>query len=345
MHSQPSTDTAGDKADESSTNEDDNESKKAKFVPLFTLNRPKKTTEDSAAEYYISRTLKEDSTIRRLYLMAYFPSGFWSRLITRILGDETIPALFDQFFKFSGDVSHRDDKKLHRILEVNRAEWMLWQTGMEIQFMGHTLFSLKEFLPLAEVRDINYKEVKFKYRQDNNWTILDAETSSILELYMPDSALSLRYQGDDGKAKLIVMESDPQVITKLLSIVIDTLDTLLEDWYPTLGTRFVHTSEGKYLVTRLVPCPYCLALYCKPDVQTTQDESWTVLSLRGKNAGQGKEADAAAAAAKALDDGKLAKSKTFDNADILDETTKRASNSSQDSDKAESGADSSHGVG
>ncbi|KAK7083303.1 hypothetical protein SK128_007310, partial [Halocaridina rubra] len=28
--------------------------------------------------------------------------------------------------------------------------------------------------------------------------------------------------------------------------------------YPTLGTRFVHTSEGKFLVTRLVPCPMCL---------------------------------------------------------------------------------------
>lgn len=25
-----------------------------------------------------------------------------------------------------------------------------------------------------------------------------------------------------------------------------------------IGTRFVHTSEGKFLVTRLVPCPKCL---------------------------------------------------------------------------------------
>lgn len=25
------------------------------------------------------------------------------------------------------------------------------------------------------------------------------------------------------------------------------------------GTRFVHTSEGKFLVTRLVPCPHCIA--------------------------------------------------------------------------------------
>lgn len=25
-----------------------------------------------------------------------------------------------------------------------------------------------------------------------------------------------------------------------------------------VGTRFVHTSEGRFLVTRLVPCPRCL---------------------------------------------------------------------------------------
>lgn len=27
---------------------------------------------------------------------------------------------------------------------------------------------------------------------------------------------------------------------------------------PFPGTRFVHTSEGKFLVTRLIPCPRCL---------------------------------------------------------------------------------------
>lgn len=39
------------------------------------------------------------------------------------------------------------------------------------------------------------------------------------------------------------------------------VDSLLEDWYPSLGTRFLHTSEGKMLVTRLVPCPRCLTSY------------------------------------------------------------------------------------
>jgi hypothetical protein len=28
-----------------------------------------------------------------------------------------------------------------------------------------------------------------------------------------------------------------------------------------LGTRFVHTSEGRFLVTRLVPCPRCVATF------------------------------------------------------------------------------------
>jgi len=46
----------------------------------------------------------------------------------------------------------------------------------------------------------------------------------------------------------------------------------------------VHTSEGKYLVNRLVPCPYCLMLYGKnPDAPYTDSNndntSWKVFSL------------------------------------------------------------------
>ena len=44
----------------------------------------------------------------------------------------------------------------------------------------------------------------------------------------------------------------------LPALAVEHVDTLLEDWYPSLGTRFLHTSEGRMLVTRLVPCPRCL---------------------------------------------------------------------------------------
>ena len=45
------------------------------------------------------------------------------------------------------------------------------------------------------------------------------------------------------------------------ALAVEHVDSLLEDWYPSLGTRFLHTSEGKMLVTRLVPCPRCLTSY------------------------------------------------------------------------------------
>ncbi|EPB65052.1 hypothetical protein ANCCEY_15885, partial [Ancylostoma ceylanicum] len=45
--------------------------------------------------------------------------------------------------------------------------------------------------------------------------------------------------------------------TRLLALVVDLLDTLLEDWYPAIGTRFVHSSEGDLLVNRFVPCAKC----------------------------------------------------------------------------------------
>lgn len=58
----------------------------------------------------------------------------------------------------------------------------------------------------------------------------------------------------------LVINCTPESTAQLLALAVDHIDILLEDWYPTLGTRFVHTSEGKFLVTRLIPCPKCLAL-------------------------------------------------------------------------------------
>jgi len=39
---------------------------------------------------------------------------------------------------------------------------------------------------------------------------------------------------------------------------VDRIDTLLEDWYPDIGIRFVQNTKGIYLITRLVPCVRCL---------------------------------------------------------------------------------------
>lgn len=236
------------------------EDKRQKFVPLFTLNRPKKSAEELDAEFYVNCASKDDACLRRLYVMAYVPSGFWSRLITRLLGDEILPNLFDEYFKFSTDCPISDDIKLRKILgtrinfrirfllefvshlsrsflESNKAEWLLWQTGVEVKFLNRMLFSLKEFLPLAEIRDYNYKDMKFKCRLDNSLINVDTEHASITEIVVSSLVLSIRYQNADGKAKLVTMETDLQAMTKLLAMVVETVDTLLEDWYPSLGNR------------------------------------------------------------------------------------------------------------
>lgn len=44
-------------------------------------------------------------SIRRLLLMSYFPCGFWSRLITRILADDSVVDIVRSFFIMPREVS------------------------------------------------------------------------------------------------------------------------------------------------------------------------------------------------------------------------------------------------
>lgn len=208
-------------------------------------------------EYITSRSDPEVS-VRRLLLMSYFPSGFWSRLITRILGDDSIINVIRQFFmptEVNGDDFMCSDFQ-------NHFDWILWQTGIELKFANKiTLFRMKEVL--HRNYPINYRHLRFQLYLENTWFDVPIKSSSILETYLPlDTVIIKRpiknkYEEDIG-FRAIVLDPSPVQAAKLLALVVDHIDVLLEDWYPTLGTRFVHTSEGKCLVTRLVPCPRCL---------------------------------------------------------------------------------------
>lgn len=208
-------------------------------------------------EHITSRSDPEVS-VRRLLLMSYFPSGFWSRLITRILGDDTIVNVIRQFFlptEVNGDDFMCADFHTH-------FDWILWQTGIELKFANKiTLFRMKEVLHRNS--PINYRHLRFQLYSENTWFDVPIKSSSILETYLPLDTIIIKrpikdkYEEDIG-FRAIVLDPSPVQAAKLLALIIDHIDVLLEDWYPTLGTRFVHTSEGKCLVTRLVPCPKCL---------------------------------------------------------------------------------------
>lgn len=85
---------------------------------------------------------------------------------------------------------------------------------------------------------------------------------SILEIFFPVDSLIIKSLSAETSENNIngqlIIDPTPECTAQLLALAVDHIDILLEDWYPTLGTRFVHTSEGKYLITRIIPCPQCL---------------------------------------------------------------------------------------
>lgn len=136
---------------------------------------------------------------------------------------------------------------------AHKVHWKLWQTGMELYVDNILIFKLREIL-LNCLNSVYRNEFnKYKIKQDGIWSDVDLWRSSILEIHFPLSKFT--QIDDDGQAKSI--PPNIQGITKLLSACVDHIDILLEDWYPSIGTRFVHTSEGRFLVTRLVPCQLC----------------------------------------------------------------------------------------
>uniref|UniRef100_T1IVJ9 non-specific serine/threonine protein kinase n=1 Tax=Strigamia maritima TaxID=126957 RepID=T1IVJ9_STRMM len=243
-------------------------------------------------------------SIRRLLLMSYFPSGFWSRLITRMLADDSVVDIIRAYLMLPFEV--QQDAGMVNLLERHRAEWLCWQTGMELHYANTTLFRMKEVLLNTDNPSGNYHHMHLMLQQDGNWSAMDVSSSAILELYIPNQTVVLQRRfnlpreksesgdiGDDDEAQVdgpcyqrIILDPNPDCIAKLLAITVDHIDTLLEDWYPTLGTRFVHTSEGKFLITRLVPCPQCLNDQIKRDSMAMRfggdGEAWQMVGMKNR---------------------------------------------------------------
>lgn len=100
----------------------------------------------------------------RLLLMSYFPSGFWSRLMSRILADDTIIDIIRSFFILPKDIAQ--DMDLVKLLDL-KAEWILWQTGLQLKYGDITLFRMKEIShnSAAYYRQLKYKSIVKKVNQ------------------------------------------------------------------------------------------------------------------------------------------------------------------------------------
>lgn len=212
------------------------------------------TQKEITPEFEIIVERHPEKTICRFLFMSYFPSGFWSRLITRMLADDAIIEIVRGYFSMPKEM--KTDFRLAKWLDI-RTEWILWQTGMSLQYGSITLFKMKEILPGSKSVANDNRNFKFRLQQEGSWLDMDLSNSSILEINFPfDSVIVKQIKGIDN-TQIVNLHPNPEHVAKLLALTVDHIDILLEDWYPTLGTRFVHTSEGKFLVTRLIPCPRC----------------------------------------------------------------------------------------
>lgn len=140
-------------------------------------------------------------------------------------------------------------------------QWNLWQTGVSLYYGPTLVFKIWEvpFQAAANTQPFRNSSNRFKLKLDGVWSDINLCNSSILEIYFPLIHIDIQQEIDDGDVQhLARIKPNMPVIAKLLALSVDHIDLLLEDWYPSLGTRFVHTSEGRFLITRLVMCPKCL---------------------------------------------------------------------------------------
>ncbi|KAK3770733.1 hypothetical protein RRG08_011777 [Elysia crispata] len=201
----------------------------------------------------------------RLYFMTYFPSGFWSRLITRVLADGSFYNIVRDLFHLPVDLLHRSPEV--KVLAERGPEWRCWQTGFELFYLGFEVMRIREVFFSTSSYFCDYSQCRIKCSIDNEWSFLDVLNSKILEITFPTDSLKFHVASKDGPQLQNLDESKPSSIvyreevatTKLLVKIVEHVDNLLQDWYPDLGEqRFSQNCEGRYLVTRVVPCPQCL---------------------------------------------------------------------------------------
>ncbi|XP_055377695.1 leucine-rich repeat serine/threonine-protein kinase 1 [Condylostylus longicornis] len=201
-----------------------------------------------------SKPVPDPSEIRRILLMTYFPSGFWPRLITRILSDEQIANAVLNILQIKTGFKNMNNL-LQYFVEEN-LQWNLWQRGIALCLSNIVLFQIKE-VPFNSRSIYRNRCNKFKLKAEGVWNEVNINNSNILEIYFSLKSIDLYQTLNDTTIFAGKYDVQFTVASKLLAMLSDHIDILLEDWYPSLGTRFVHTSEGRFLITRLTLCPEC----------------------------------------------------------------------------------------
>lgn len=248
-----------------------------------------------------------DSVVR-LYSLRYIPSGLFSRLIARILSDNMVKSCLPQIVDLdysqvnkaellANTEQEKDTSTLRLLVDFvcQKAEWRCWQTGIELNYLGCTLMSIKQLIadPFASPQLVAadqtsqtlgsslegdvYTTNPVMYRDCENEIQLKVTNNkwAFVECFCSFKNFNVKWRGPEKQQQqatetenettpsgdeetLLKIRCNRKAIIKLFALVIEIIDSLLEDWFPDLGTKFMQDSKGQYLVTRLSPCLQCL---------------------------------------------------------------------------------------
>ncbi|CAF3763323.1 unnamed protein product [Rotaria sordida] len=221
---------------------------------------------------YLARIQKDDnksySYIRRYYHLIFIPTCFWSRLFTRLIGDKQLQKTFTNYFHVDLQINSSNNK-IKNIL-MAECSWIVCQTGLELRYYDCCLLRINQINLTSSIIDDNisysYLNVIFQFHTDeeqNKQILPFNDQGSLIEILICTSDLQMIIgsnddENEDSNSFIIELLVQQSTIGRILTILMSHIDTLLEDWYPEMGTRFVQNSKGDYLVNRFIPCHQCL---------------------------------------------------------------------------------------
>lgn len=240
-----------------------------KNVDKINENRSTKLTESCT----VTAIARHGRSIYRILLLSYVPCGFWSRLIARVLADETVIEIVRSFYCLPSFV--HNDPLLIDFLNNVKSYWHCWQTGFGLRYLDTFLIRVKEISLINNTEfkinfssnwknasyPFDYNKIRFYLRQPKESSILSApaiddaksqwseinistQCSSLIEIYLPNQPLQVETEILNEDNQLVVheysLEPNIEMLTKLLVIIVEHIDTLLEDWYPSLGWYYIN---------------------------------------------------------------------------------------------------------
>ena len=242
------------------------------YEHLNLLTIENRTNSTSLHLKYLARMKHDDVQffpyVRRFYHLIYIPTCFWSRLFTRLIGDKQLQKSLNNYFLVDLR-SNYANKKIKSIL-MAECSWIVFQTGLELRYYDCCLLRINQISLNSSFIDddisYSYLNVVFQFDTDeeqNKQIFPFNAQGSLIEILICTSDLQMiissnNDENEDSNSFIFELFVQENVIGRILTILMAHFDTMLDDWYPEMGTRFVQTSKGDYLVNRFIPCHQCL---------------------------------------------------------------------------------------